>query len=85
MSKFTPFANESDALSLGGLSVENRVDRVSLFGNLDLTMDRHGLDHAKRLKEVIDAVVTSLEARKDLPEAISVDAGAKTGPRDPFA
>ena len=71
-------------MSLGGLSVENRVDRVSLFGSLDLTLDRQGLDRARRLKEVIDSVVARLVAEKDLPETVQADPGAKTGPRDPF-
>ena len=30
MSDFRPYANESDALTLGNLSVDNRVDRVTL-------------------------------------------------------
>ena len=85
MNKFAPFADESQAMALGGLSVENHVDHVALFGSVDLTRDRHGLDVARRLKEVLDAVVARLEAEPDLPDEIAPDAGAVTGARDPFA
>ena len=37
-----PFANESDSLGIGGLTVENRTDRVSLYGSLDLTRASRG-------------------------------------------
>jgi hypothetical protein len=40
---FRPFADEAVALRIGGLTGENRLDRVSLWGNLDLTRDRAGL------------------------------------------
>ncbi len=39
MPKLIPFANESDALAIGKLNIENRLDRVSLFGDVDLTRD----------------------------------------------
>lgn len=79
-----PFANESQALSLDGLSVENRLDRVSLFGNIDLTKDKSGLERARALKAVLDATVAALEAEPDLPDEVSPPE-PPTGPRDPFA
>ena len=30
--RITPFANEADALAIGGLSIENRLDRISIYG-----------------------------------------------------
>ena len=80
----TPFANESETLSIGGLSVENRVDRVSVFGEVDLTKDKRGLDHARALKAVVDAVVFALEAGHDLPDEVPPPE-PPTGPRAPFA
>ena len=70
MSDFKPYANESDALTLGNLAIENRVDRVTLQGDVELTRDRKGLALAKELKAVIDAIVKALEADKGLPQAV---------------
>ena len=70
MSDFKPFANESDVLTLGSLAIENRVDRVTLHGDVELTRDRTGLALAKELKAVIDAIVKTLEADKALPQAV---------------
>ena len=70
MSDFKPFANESDVLTLGNLAIENRVDRVTLHGDVELTRDREGLALAKELKAVIDATVKALEVDNALPEAV---------------
>jgi len=68
--KFLPYANESDVLNIGRLTVENRVDRVTLSGDVDLTVDRPGLDHARALHNLLGDVVASLEGR-DLPEQVT--------------
>lgn len=69
--RITPFANESDALAIGGLSIENRVDRISIYGSLDITRDREGLADAERLKSLLDAIVATMKG-ESLPEAISI-------------
>ena len=72
MSDFKPFDNEADVLTIGGLSVENRVDRVTLQGDVELTRDRKGLALARELKAALDATVMALEADKALPDAVQV-------------
>lgn len=72
MNDFIPYANESDALTIGNLAVENRVDRVTLHGDVVLTKDEKGLAFARQLKAVVDAVVEALEAEKKLPDAVQV-------------
>lgn len=67
--KFNPFANESDALSMGELNIENRLDRVSVFGSLDITRDKEGLRVAKELKSLLERVVESLQS-EPLPDRI---------------
>lgn len=67
-----PFADESTALQIGGLTVENRSDRVSIFGNLDLTRDKPGLHRALELKSILDQVVTALQEQA-LPDAITIE------------
>ena len=80
---FRPYANESDALTVGNITIENRVDRVTLHGDVELTRDRKGLALAKALKAVIDAVVEALEADKALPDA--VETIKPTSVKNPFA
>ena len=79
-----PFENESESDSIGSLTIENRTDRVTLYGNLHLTRDKVGLAHARTLKDLLDDVVRVLEAARDLPEKVEL----KNAPRpvkNPFA
>lgn len=80
--KFEPFANEADVLTVGNLSVENRVDRVTLQGDVELTKDRRGLALARELKALLDATVAALEADKALPDEVEVEKPRSV--RNPF-
>lgn len=65
----TPFADEAASTSIGELTIENRLDRVSLYGSLDLLRDRKGLEDARRLRALLEAVVQALEGEGDrLPD-----------------
>lgn len=66
---FVPYANESDVLNIGQLTIENRVDRITLSGDVDLTADRRGLADARALLLLLGDVVASLEAR-ELPDKL---------------
>lgn len=66
---FTPYANEADVLEIGDLMLENRLDRITISGDVDLTLDKAGLADAKRLHALLGAVVAALEAR-DLPDRL---------------
>jgi hypothetical protein len=68
-----PFANESQTLTISDLNIENRLDRVSLFGSIDITKDLKGLEDALELKQLIDSVVAELK-RADLPDSITLEA-----------
>lgn len=66
MIKFVPYNNESDVLNIGHLSIENRLDRITISGDVDLTADQAGLADARALFKLLGDVVAKLEAR-DLP------------------
>jgi hypothetical protein len=66
---FVPYANESDVLNIGHLTIENRVDRITVSGDVDLTADRRGLAAARALHQLLGDVVASLEAR-ELPDKL---------------
>ena len=48
MATIDPFANESEALQVDELTIENRTDRVSIYGSIDITRDRRGQEMARR-------------------------------------
>ena len=66
---FVPYANEADVIEIGHLMLENRLDRITISGDLDLTADKEGLAAARRLHEQLAAVVAALEAR-ELPDRL---------------
>lgn len=70
MPDMTPFANDSAAIEVGDLKLENGRDRIACYGSLDLTRDKAGLALARQLQAVLAAVVQALEADAALPDAI---------------
>ena len=80
---FIPYANEADVLTIGGLTIENRLDRITVSGDIDLTADQAGLAHASALHRLLGDVVKQLEARKDLPQQLPPPAVATVD--NPFA
>ncbi len=68
---FAPFKNESDAVTLGDLKIENREDHIAIYGRLALTRDRAGLEAAKALRELFGKIVHELENGPDLPVKVA--------------
>jgi hypothetical protein len=66
---FIPYANESDVLEIGNLMIENRIDRITLSGDIDLTLDMQGLQQAKQLQRMLADVVAVLESQT-LPDRL---------------
>lgn len=66
---FVPYANEADVIEVGHLMLENRLDRITISGDVDLTADKPGLEAARRLHDLLGQVVASLES-KDLPDRL---------------
>lgn len=65
------FENESDVITLQELSIENRLDRVSVFGNVDITRDKQGLELALKLQCIVNGLVEALEqAQDELPDQV---------------
>jgi len=60
---FVPFANEADVIGIGDLMLD-RLDRITISGDVDLTADVPGLEHARRLHAVLGEIVAALEARQ---------------------
>lgn len=79
-----PYQNEAETVEIGDLKVENRLDRITIHGRIDLTRDKAGLENAGALKELPDDVVRTLEGDPALPERIAPPK-APVMKRNPFA
>jgi hypothetical protein len=83
---FKPYADDETAVTIGGMTIENGTDRVSISGSLDIAADKAGFEQAKALKEAIDAIVSALTAKGDLPEKAEAEEVEPTKKvRNPFA
>ena len=67
---FKPFVNGTESHAIHDLTLENQEDCVSIYGNLQLTKDRAGLQAAKALQAFLNDVVSALENEPNLPEKI---------------
>lgn len=80
------FNNEAEVYQLKTFTIENRLDRVSLHGSLDITHDAQGLALACQLKHLLDGMVEVLNAAQangNLPDKITINSGDKVD--NPFA
>lgn len=76
MKFMNPYENEEQSIQIGELTIENRLDRVSLYGSIDLTRDKEGLSMARKIKVIVDRVVFALEASEDagkLPDRVETE------------
>lgn len=44
--KLQPFDNETQSLSLGDLTIENRLDQLEIYGSLSITRDQAEIGRA---------------------------------------
>ncbi len=65
------FENESEVVVIEDLTFENRTDRVSISGGIDITRDKIGLEKIRTIKKEIDKIANKLE-NEDLPDEIEI-------------
>jgi hypothetical protein len=58
------FKNESETHILHDLNIENRLDRVSLYGSMDITHDAAGLALARQLQDMLAGMIAVLQAEQ---------------------
>lgn len=66
-----PFQNESESFTMGELTIENRLDRISIYGETDITKDQEGLAKARILRDVLNLTIKELEHNPSLPRHIT--------------
>ena len=67
---FKPFEKGTESQAIHDLTLENDLDHISLYGNLQINKDQQGLLIAKTLQAFLNDVVTALEQENNLPEKI---------------
>lgn len=72
MPPLQPFENETQSIQIDELSIENRLDRIEIYGALVITRDQVGLQRALEIQTLINATVQSLQDQTDLPQAIEI-------------
>ena len=68
--QFFPFADDSGSSSIGSLVIENGRDKIALYGNLDITRDKAGLELARELLALVTKVTDALRADPNLPDQL---------------
>lgn len=82
MMQFEPFKDETTSFAIDQMTVENRLDRLELYGSLQITRDQAGLRLARELKTLLDAAVAAME-KENLPERVATKpAGRVVNPFD---
>lgn len=69
---FKPFEDDHSSSAIYDLTLENQLDCVNLYGNLQVTKDKKGLETAKALQAFVNAMVEALEQDKELPDQITL-------------
>ncbi len=67
MTQLQPFQDEATSLALDQLTIENRLDRIEIYGSLQITRDKAGLALARELKALLDATVARHWRKRTCP------------------
>lgn len=70
MTKLTPFADDASSVAIDQLTIENGTQQISLYGSLEITRDKRGLQHAQALQAIIDQAVHVLMSDPALPQRL---------------
>lgn len=79
---FKPFQQGTESHSIHDLTLENDLDRINVYGNLQIGKDQAGLAAAKALQVYFNEIVSALEQEKDLPEQLPT--ASETEVENPF-
>ena len=61
-----PFANDHQSMQIGQLIIENQQDKIIIYGDLDLTLDKIGREQARQLHEVTSKIIQVFDKKADL-------------------
>lgn len=56
-----PFANNHQSMQIGELVIENQVDKIIIYGDIELTLDATGYQQAQQLHALTAKIVQTFE------------------------
>lgn len=69
---FKPFKDDTASSAIYDLNLENGLERINIYGNLQVTKDQEGLKTAKALQEFVNEMVHALE-QEQLPAQVKIE------------
>lgn len=60
-----PFQNEVDSAEVSGMTIENHIDRVVIYGSTEITADRIGYDAAMKIHSMLGLILDEMNHRID--------------------
>ena len=58
-----PFANNHQSMQVGNLVIENQTDKVTIYGDIDITHDEAGRAAIAELHQLTSAILAALETQ----------------------
>lgn len=83
MSAIKVFQNEEESVEIDGLTIENRLDRIELYGSMQITRDKAGLQVAREFRALLDDAIKVLESDENLPDRVQIKPADQV--KNPFA
>lgn len=77
------FQNEAESFAIDQLTIENRLDRIELYGSLAITLDQEGEARLRQLEALVAAVRSGFEAQESLPARLPTPIPGKFENPDP--
>ena len=60
-----PFANNHQSMQIGELVIENQTDKIIIYGDIELYLNKSGYEKAKKLHELTSSLLKSYENSSD--------------------
>ncbi|WP_199506906.1 MULTISPECIES: hypothetical protein [unclassified Psychrobacter] len=58
-----PFANNHQSMQVGNLVIENQTDKVTIYGDIDITRDEAGREAIEALHQLTSAILNALDTQ----------------------
>ncbi|WP_201587036.1 hypothetical protein [Psychrobacter jeotgali] len=56
-----PFANNHQSIQIGELVIENQQDKIIIYGDIDLYLNKTGYEQAQQLHELTSKILQAFE------------------------
>lgn len=61
-----PFANDHQSMQIGQLIIENQQDKIIIYGDIDLTLDKLGRQQAQQLHDLTSKIIQVFDKKADI-------------------